>query len=368
MKLHPNKVPYKVPMPNNMGVMRYMLAIGVVVAHYNLLAGADYFFPISSYDSVGGFFALSGFLVYGSYLRRRERHERHSILGYVKSRALRILPAYFATVLFFAFALVAVSSLSAGEYFGSWHFWKYLGANLCFANFLEPTLPGVFEGLEMEAVNGSLWTMKIEWLLYLSVPVTAWLVSKSRNRVTAVLTGVYMLSAAWLVVFNILHANTGREVYDTLGRQFFGQLCYFYGGVLVYYWYDVLMRRRWLVAAVALLCYLAPYFLDYGLGLVLRPFGLAYLIIMLSMTGRWGTWEGKRDNVSYNMYLLHWPLIQVLAFLGLPATLGTGATFALMLIALVVLSVLVAQFVERPVKKFSVRISPFSGCFRGRCR
>lgn len=352
MNLYPNKVPYKVPMPNNMGVVRYLLALGVVVAHYNLLAGANYFFPIMSYDAVGGFFAISGFLVYGSYLRRKESDERHYILDYVKSRALRILPAYFATVFFFAVVLVAVSNLSVGEYFGSWHFWRYLGANLSFANFIEPTLPGVFEGLKMEAVNGSLWTMKVEWMLYLSVPVTAWLVTKMHNRSTAVLVAIYLISAAWCVLFYNLYESSGRQVYEILGRQFFGQLCYFYSGVLIYYWYDELMHRRWLMTGVAVLCYLSVYFLDFGLGLVLRPFGLSYLLVMMSMTGRWGTWEGKRDNVSYNMYLLHWPLIQVMVYFGLPAVMGNGMAFFVMLVILVMLSVLMARLVERPVKKF----------------
>lgn len=106
------------------------------------------------------------------------------------------------------------------------------------------------------------------------------------------------------------------------------------------------------MTGVAVLCYLSVYFLDFGLGLVLRPFGLSYLLVMMSMTGRWGTWEGKRDNVSYNMYLLHWPLIQVMVYFGLPAVMGNGMAFFVMLVILVMLSVLMARLVERPVKKF----------------
>lgn len=348
--LRPNNVPYKVPSPNSMGLMRYFFAFEIVVAHYNNLAGAHLPFATLAVEAVGGFFALSGFLVYGSYLRRREAGG-HCVRDYLKARALRIMPAYFSVVLFFAIALSAVSSLPVAEYFGSWHFWRYLGANLCFANFLEPTLPGVFEGMEMMSVNGSLWTMKVECMLYLSVPVVAWLVARLRNRATAVLAGVYLLSAAWGVVFYNLYVATGHEVYDILGRQVFGQLCYFYSGVLVYYWYDVLMRHRWLVLAVALLCYLSVNVFDYGLGLMLRPLGLSVMIIILSMTGRWGVWEAKYENVSYNMYLIHWPLIQLAVIFGLPSICGYELTFAIVLASLVLLSVASVFCIERPIRR-----------------
>lgn len=351
MSLHPNNVPYKVPMPNNMGVMRYLLVLSVFVTHYNILTGTEYGFFIEGYDAVGCFFSLSGFLVYGSYLRRRS-HAGHYLSGYFKSRALRLLPAYVTTVLFFAIVLVAVSTLPAWQYFGSWHFWKYLGANLGFVNFVEPTLPGVFEGMRMDAVNGSLWTMKIEWMLYLAVPVLVWLSARLHNRATAVLTTVYLLSAAWVVIFFHLYENSGRGIYEILGRQVFGQLCYFCSGVLIYYWFDELMRRRWLMLAVAVLCYYSVSFLDFGLGLLFRPIGLTYIVIMLSMTGRWGTWEGKRDNVSYNIYLVHWPMTQVAVVMGLPEALGDGLSFVVVLFATVVLSVLIAVLVEHPLRRY----------------
>lgn len=69
-----------------------------------------------------------------------------------------------------ALSLWTVSSLGIGEYFSrTWL--KYVGFNLAFLNFVQQSLPGVFEGHKFDAVNGALWTLKIEVMFYAVVPV-----------------------------------------------------------------------------------------------------------------------------------------------------------------------------------------------------
>ena len=147
---------------NNLDCLRLILASVVVLFHISLtnipaLAFDKYF---SARFAVNTFFVISGLLIYRSYVRSS------SVGSYFEKRVRRIYPAYFTVVVLAALALCPLSSLPVSQYFGV-GFWKYLGANLVFLNFLAPSLPGVFTSNSISAVNGALWTLKIEVAFYL---------------------------------------------------------------------------------------------------------------------------------------------------------------------------------------------------------
>lgn len=341
--IRPDTVPYQIPVPNNMGVVRYYLAFSVIIAHFALLTGADgWWWPTSSDDAVGAFFALSGFLIYGSYLKK-------PLFGqFLKSRMRRLLPAYAGVVLFFAFVLGAVSSLPLADYYLSGGFAAYLAANLSFLNFLHPSLPGVFDGNVMTAVNGSLWTMKVEWTLYLSVPFVFWIIKKTRWAPQKMFVALYIFSYVYRVGFAELYNTTGNEMFSILGRQFLGQLMYFYSGVLIYFYYSSFMRYRWQILVFSLICMAVNGHIPY-LDMALRPLYVAMLAMLVSMSGKWGAWESRYENVSYNMYLIHFPVIQLYAASGMK--MHFLAALAVVTAVVVVLSVALNRFVERPFRK-----------------
>lgn len=292
-----------------MGVVRYFLALAVVIDHFNILTGNRFFFPITSYSAVGGFFALSGFLIYSSY------EKRPHLRSYVGARCRRLLPAYLLTVLGFAAGLCALSSCGVTDYFFSSHFARYLAANLTFLNFIEPTLPGVFTGFAIPAVNGSLWTMKVEWALYLSMPFFYIFLRRFGRHPIRVFAAVILFAIAYRLGFNYLYQQSGSEIYYILGKQFLGQFAYFYTGALCYRLLPLFLRFKWiLLAAASTLCLLSPFIPYYNI--VLQPLTLSVLVIWFSIVGKWGTWEAKRDNISYNLYLVHFPVIQTFVAVG----------------------------------------------------
>jgi len=340
-----------------MGVMRYVLAMLIFLTHFCTLTGVGGNIPYVSPMAVGGFFALSGYLMAASYLS-------HPGVGrYLRGRCRRILPAYWSVVLLGAVGLVAVSTLPAGEYFGSGHFWRYVAVNLGFANFLEPTLPGVFADNPITAVNGSLWTMKVEWFLYLTIPVVIPLLrGRSARRILLTLGAVYLLSALYRYGCTALYERTGRDIFNILTRQFGGMLMYFYAGVLVYYYYDVLTQWRWWLVGASLVSLITLCDREWY-SLLVEPLAVSVVVLGVSLIeasnaqagGGWRLRYLLRDNISYNIYLVHFPVMQVAAQYRLTGTLGVAVTFVLTLAATVLLSYLINICIERPILRRGVR-------------
>lgn len=306
---------------NNMDFIRYILALSVLVAHYNTLTSSSIWWPIPSSAGVSGFFTMSGFLIY------REFDRCPSVKTYLLRRGLRIMPPYILVVLLCAGLLFLCSTLPAKEYFLSVQWWKYLISNLLMLNFIEPSLPGVFSGddFNISAVNGSLWTMKVEWCLYLSVIPVVWFIHRihrTSERSLGVFIAILLLSIAYRYCFTLLFDHTGKALFEILGRQFFGELAFFYFGVIIYYFLDLFLKFRWVILAL-LLCGLYVFTHSGGiLRITLEPLIIGGLVMWVSLIGNWGKYFSQHDNVSYDIYLFHFPIIQTAQFIGL-TTIGS---------------------------------------------
>lgn len=325
---------------NNLDIVRYYLSFAVLFAHYAELTGSPHFFPTSSGTAVGGFFMLSGFLVFYSFLRSP------SLKQYFIRRAKRILPPYITIVLLCAVGGCLISTLQPAQYFTSPDFLRYLGANLSFANFLQPTLPGVFTDNPQPYVNSSLWTMKVEVMLYLSVPLAAWLLRRCNHAV--VLAAIYVLSLAYKMWMLHLYSVTGNEIYNIMQRQVFGQLLFFYAGVAILFYFDYFQRYvRYLfpvAAAVAIASKFVPWFS------AIEPLCIAIVIIGFAYNCRWFVWMRKYDNIAYDIYLFHFPVIQLVIYWGLPRY-NTWLGLAVVVVLTLALSLLSWYCIERRFMK-----------------
>lgn len=169
--------PVDVPKSNSFNFLRLVCCLIVIYEHCVVLSGTD--FPC--YDlrgiAVKVFFILSGFWVTQSFLKS------DSIKNYAIKRCKKILPQYWLVVLVCAVGLSAFSVLPLREYFCNSILYKYLAANILTLNFIQPNLPGVFEGLALNgSVNGSLWTIKIEVGFYILLPFIVFAVKRLREK------------------------------------------------------------------------------------------------------------------------------------------------------------------------------------------
>lgn len=246
---------------------------------------------------------VSGFLIFMSYERSS------SLVSYANKRIRRIYPAYFTVVLLCALSLVFVSTKSLMEYFSiAWL--KYLFFNLVFLNFLQPGLPGVFESNHLSAVNGALWTLKIEVMFYISVPVLVYLFRKVSRF--PVLVFFYLASFFYAAILTEMAARTGNAFYLELARQLPGQLAYFMSGAFLYYYLPFFVRHRFYFLAFSVAALLLGKVVPLSL---LEPLSLATLVVFFGLFPYLGNF-GKYGDFSYGAYILHFPIIQLFVQMG----------------------------------------------------
>jgi peptidoglycan/LPS O-acetylase OafA/YrhL len=287
---------------NNFDLLRILFAGTVCFVHsYDLSHYPDLsWIPriLSSEAAVKSFFVVSGLLIFMSYERSS------SLSSYWSKRIRRIYPAYFTVVMLAALGLAFASSKSPAEYFSA-EWLKYVAANLVFLNFLQPNLPGVFEANRITAVNGALWTLKIEVLFYLSVPVLAFLFRRFSRFWTLVMG--YLLSIGYAQFLSALAIQSGNDLFAELGRQLPGQLAYFLAGAFFYYYLPVFEKYNagFISAASAILVADRFYSLPW-----LEPFALATMVAFFGLFFHLGN-LGKYGDFSYGVYILHFPIIQL---------------------------------------------------------
>ncbi|MHB8507518.1 MAG: acyltransferase family protein [Candidatus Dormibacteria bacterium] len=310
------------------------VAAGVVVIHHtNDLANRPSFYPAL----VGGFgewgvdifFVLSAFLLCEYFWRPAGARP---LRAFYTRRLFRIAPAYYAAilVLFVFFANHAVLFSPFGL--------RQVLASLSFTHYLAPaTSPSL-------NVDGALWTLSIEMLLYLALPLMALLVPR---RPWLAFAGMFALTIGYRL-FIALSAEPIRGLYFGngttipegivrifLARQFPGFVSVFAVGILLRWvlYRNLLparltapMKRPSTLVFVALLLPGALLLLASGRGgdylhpawfsLYDTAIALATLPVLLyasrAVTGslplvlRGGAWLGRR---SYGLYLWHFPVI-----------------------------------------------------------
>lgn len=341
---------------NSLDVIRYVLAIGVLVEHFNFLCDADIPWVISSYNCVGVFFAISGFVLIGRLMKGFPFKE------YAVNRTWRIFPSYFFVVLFVAISFCYISDFSLLRYFSSGDFWAYLAANLSFLNFLHPSLPGVDTDTVANAVNGSLWTMKVEVQLSLIAPLFVWLCRKYRINVIKMIAAIIIVSIIYRLFFNYLFSISEKAIYEILSRQFIGQLMYFFAGILLYCFYGFFIKHIRVITVCTLLIYclnftvvIIPYY-----GLWLEPFVVTALVLGLALFPYdLGKRLGIKHNFSYELYLCHYPMIILVNHFDIPSKIGIAGAFAASFAASMLFAYITYRSVGRLYLKHNLKTNSY---------
>ncbi len=337
---------------NNFNLIRLTAALLVLGGHSFVLTGsAAPSFLGSAPHRLGIilFFTAGGYLITESWKRDR------NYLCYLIRRVFRIFPALITCIAVLTFLIgPLLSAYSLKEYFSDSRTWNYLRNMRLYVNY---TLPGVFsENPISTAVNGSLWSLPVEFFMYLLIPAIYEIGRKGGGKVHILLTVFVCGISAWK---HIAVPEWSFVIYGTdLGQALEVVPFYFLGSLAA----TLEMKRIWNLQLALLLyvvCQGVP--CSDAVGMLLSFAVVPYIAFSFAfcenpLGGR--QWIRKRLEFSYGLYLYGFFAQQLaISWLwkkGLPLKAEVVMAFGLILAG--VLAVASEKLVEEPARKLSHKL------------
>ncbi len=289
---------------NNFGFLRLLLATLVIVSHSPEIIDQNrsreiltsIFGTISFGElAVDGFFLISGYLILKSY------YASHSVKDYFYKRILRIYPAFVvASCICLLIVAPIYTGLNLTEVISPNEWPKHIFGMLTLA---MPKL----EHYPYIALNGSMWTIWIEFMCYVSIPVFYFLGLHNKK--------MYLLSLLVVAIIYLFTQITNWNLWlPYVGLDFHHSTrllaAFLVGGVFHLYQDKIEWKYTYsLLAFIGLLISLHfRVFAEIGLfifgGYLLFNFALNYKNKFLNSIG-------MKTDISYGVYLYAWP-VQIL--------------------------------------------------------
>jgi peptidoglycan/LPS O-acetylase OafA/YrhL len=326
-----------------LGFFRFYLALFVVYSH---LAGDGRFKYAGGY-AVFGFYIISGYLM--TYLmNRRYGYSKSGMQQYAINRFLKIFPVYWLI------AIVTLISLLSG--FVSVHPAMRLPstAHEIFSNIFILGLSPSFDaaGVTMARLVPPAWALHVELCFYIAIGL---FLGRSKQ-----------IAVAWFAVASVYHAvawGAGWERYSSLMAA---SLPFSVGALIFHFGHRLsgLVPRSELFALCLLFGYPAlvlvagylpmsvehvPAYLNIGV--------CAVLVVVLKdlRIAKFRRLDEFLGGLSYPIYLTHWLIGSLLAW-----STGTAISpklFVMSLPAVLVVSVAIARFIDRPLNSLRATAS-----------
>jgi len=337
------------------------VAVILVIGDHMLLLQRLPGSPTGGFVGVDVFFVISGFLITGLLLREVNRTGRVSYRRFYARRARRILPA--------AALVIVISCIASFLIYWPAKAWQSLTDGLWSAVFLAnahfaATGADYFQD-GSQSIFKHYWSLSVEEQFYIVWPLliaAAVLLARRRRRgpaevVLTIVLAAGALSFAWALYYSV--SSPTAAYYSTPARAFEFAL----GGAIAVAAPRLArlpgaLRPALGIAGFALIA--ASVFAVHSTSHFPGPWALLPAIgTAVVIAAGTGVPDEARDfprslapvsyvgDISYSLYLWHWPVIVVLG--SLMAT--TSLTFALVAgVCTLVLSVVSYHFVEKPVR------------------
>lgn len=335
---------------NNFNIIRIIASIMVIYGHMSAIMGVTVFTVYNqavSTIAVKIFFIISGYLITKSFM------SDPNFLSYMVKRVFRIFPGLIAVVLF-AVAVVGplFTSLPLKDYIADPNTRLYLRNMI-----LHPiySLPGVFTDYTYpNAINGSLWSLPVEFAMYLLLPLVVVIFKKLKF----LKPGILVTALLFLAINVIKTANYPALRYVVWGNNLPDWLSlipfFFIGSFMSFKEFKKYFNLQ---LATALLVAGSLISVDYAKSEILLFITLPYFILSFALCEKplFCGWF-KRCDFSYGLYLYGFIIQQILFNALKKFNISLNVMTLICVAATLVFAILSWYLVEKPMQKLGGKI------------
>lgn len=302
---------------NNFDFLRFLFSVFVVISHsYPLSGGTEktqWIYEATNGQIVlaslglNGFFVISGFFIFQSLQRSK------SIISYFKKRFLRLFPGLFV-VLLLTILLIPFVYQGGASIYSNIDFYTYLPNNLYLYGF-QSSIKGVFDNHNYHSINGSLWTLRYEFSLYVALAFLYFF----RKQIVVVKVCLFISFTLLFVTHTFfLERFLGSSVLGMRGYDIINFGAFFtFGSLLASFNFDKLKEksRMFFISIIGLLVFILIVSIYFNFYIYIKHLIYSLFIMLIGfMPLPFFSTFGKIGDMSYGIYIYSFPVQQTLMY------------------------------------------------------
>lgn len=290
----------------NLIIVKFFCCVAVIFSHsYSITLGEEDFLYKYTCNgcSIGSVAVSILFVISGLYIKN-SMDKATSLREYIKKRCIRIFPSLWIVVILSIVMGIFISDLPIKIYLTEGQTYLYLLNLFCIP---VHDLPGVFLNNPYHTINGPLWTLPIELFMYIVVAIIG-IFGRAFSNKSKIYKIIDICSLVFLLAIYVLVLLRFEEhIMISVIRV----VVMFFAGMTLYDFREIIKLKPiyGIVGIIIVFLFRSRLIFNILLSLV-----LPYAVVSITLGSKEIT-QNQLPDVSYEMYLLGWPVQQLMLFI-----------------------------------------------------